>query len=227
MRRPQTWVLILAVAAVVVLAGLAFVSQSAHGRDEVLQELPKATFTFLLVGVLGVFVKEFIDRRREEAARSEALNEFRREMTRRLVDATHRVRRVPILIEADKSARMYSEQMREVTDAYLELRAVRHEIDNLGALENAAFDDWPATRQSLQAIEAYLAALIDEYRASNTAVQDHQPAWNAISELPRLRELLDERPAAGADSPFYIGFIAPYAHALARMRAQMLHRPVK
>ena len=214
--------LVAAVAAVIVLAGLAYLTQDAAGRDTVLQELPKATFTFLLVGVLGVFVKELLDRRREEEARSEALNEFRREMVRRLVEATHRVRRIPILVEGDRSAEAYGEQMREATDAYLDLRAVRHEIDNLGVLENAAFDDWPVIRESLQVMEAYLAALLDEYRASNADVRRHPQPWDAISVLPRLGELLDEHPAAGPDSPFYVGFMAPYAHALAGMRAQIL-----
>jgi hypothetical protein len=233
-RRGLLLILLFAVGAVLALAALAYASLNGPRRNAVLEEVPKATFTFLLVGVLGVLVKYLVDRHRDERAREEQMDDFRKEMIDRLVEATSRIRRVPMLVDAHRSAKAYAEQMKETIDAYLEIRRTRHEIENIADL---AFRNWaPDIRNNIQAMEHYLEEVIAEFRASGAEILEldrkarrgwrgQAKVWRRISSLPRMEEMLAEHPSLGARSPFYVGYLEPYGKALADMRRELLRVP--
>jgi hypothetical protein len=229
----------------------AFLSQNGKGRDEVLQELPKVTWQFLLVVVLGGFVTYLLQQRearaaaarereqQREAARS-AMDAFRAEMLRRTVAVTNAVRRVPLLVSARRSFRTYDEQMRAVVDAYLDLRAMRHEIDNLGAEDNAAFGSWQEIRNDMRTMESYLAALCEEFAGEQSKeiselqieAEKHRErqgeVWERLRALPVLGDMLEERPGMGAtkaqppETEYYNKYMRPYGEVVGLMRAELL-----
>jgi hypothetical protein len=237
--------LLIAIGAVLAVAALAYASLNGPRRDAVLEDVPKATFTFLLVGVLGVLVKYLVDRHRDERAREEKshsderareekIDDFRKEMIDRLVEATSRIRRVPMLVEAHRSANAYAEQMKETIDAYNEIRRTRHEIDNIADL---AFRSWvPDIRENIRAMERYLDEVIDEFRTSGAEIfeldrkawrsrRGQAKVWRRIRSLPRIAEMLAEDPSRGATSRFYVGYFEPFGKALAEMRRELLRVP--
>lgn len=63
------------------------------------------------------------ERQREQAA---TINEFRKDMLRRIINANAQVRRAPISISAAQSAVVYDQQMRALIDVWIELSIIRH-----------------------------------------------------------------------------------------------------
>jgi hypothetical protein len=244
-------ILVGAALAAVALSVWAFWSQDGTGRDKVLQELAKVTWQFLLVGVLGGFVTYVLQQRRarevearemeqqREVARS-AMDAFRAEMLRRTVTLTNAVRRVPLLVSARRSFRTYDEQMRAVIDAYLDLRAMRHEIENLGSNPNAAFGAWPQMRDHMRAMEAYLASLCEEFAGKQSKEiselqieAEEQRArqgevWERLRTLPVLGDMLQELPDSGPTKPeptetkYYDKYMRPYGEVIRLMRAELM-----
>ena len=258
-------ILVAATLSAVGISVWAFVEQGPDGRDNVLQELVKVTWQFLLVAVLGGFITYLLQERQARAAQEketennriaeekagerkrfaeeEAMDAFRSEMVRRTVAVTNAVRRVPLLVSARRSYRTYDEQMRTVIDSYLDLRAVRHEIDNLGLDDNAAFYDWRKIRGSMRDMEDYLASLTAEFAGDESkdiselqiqAEQDRsrQPeVWDRLRNLPALGDMLLERPNSREPgkqptaTDYYANFVKPYGEVLSFMRAQLLRHP--
>ena len=219
---------------------VAFLSQDAEGRNNVLQEVAKVTWQFLLVGVLGGFVTYLLQQRQARAAEHAAMDDFRREMLRRTVAVTNVVRRVPLLVGARRSYRTYDDQMRAIIDAYLDLRAVRHEIANLGDEPNMAFSDWRRIQRSMREMEDYLSSVTAEYAgAESKAISELQiqaehdrrlqsEVWDRLRNLPVMGDMLRERPdLRGPETEpiatrYYSGYMRPYGEALRMMRAEFL-----
>jgi hypothetical protein len=261
-RRLFPILVLLGVAAVVTSVWIVH-TQDEAGRDEILQELPKATWQFLLVVVFGGFVSYLFDHYRDrvaevkaqaekKAADEAAMDQYRKELLRRTVTVTRSIRRVPLLVRARRSYRVYDQQMRAVIDAYLDLRAVGHEIDNLGFEDNAAFANWPEISQAMDAMEQYLESLTDEFAgAQSRAISKlHAQAesdrtgrsevWDALKDLPVLGDMLAEEPRrrnekaerpagppskAEATTDYYASYLQPYGEAVKLMRAELLRRP--
>jgi hypothetical protein len=224
-RRRLQVVLVAAGIVAIVLATLALLSQNTDGRNKVLQELPKATYQFLLVGILGVFVKYLIDRHAGDMAHEDALNTLRKDTIRQVVEVKHRVRRAPILISARRTAASYSEQMSEIIDASFDLGTVRHDIDNLGIIEpNEAFEEWNIIRRYIRNMEQYLSSLIEEYANAYDEISELQTrvvedeelqlqVWQRIMALPSMSDLLSYL-AGQSGTAFKSQFLDEYSAAL-------------
>ena len=167
------------------------------------------------------------------------MDEFRKEMIRKLVGVAHRVRRAAIFVDARRSANAYDEAMSEIIDATFDLRLIRHEIDsNPGPgpmAPNRAFEEWDEIKRSVGDMEHYLNALIDEYRdayqgISKLRVEADQnrelqaTIWEKIARLPQLKGMIDYLGGQGAasKSAFERDFLDPYQSALLLMRNQMM-----
>jgi hypothetical protein len=247
-------ILVLASLTAIGISLWAVLSQGEEGRDKVAQEVAKVTWQFLLIGVLGGFVTYLLQQRQTQAADARldtqrliaeraAMDDFRTEILRRTVAVTSAVRRVPLMVSARRSYRTYDEQMRAVIDVYLDLRALRHEVDNLGINSNACFKEWGQIRDRMRTMETYLGSLCAEFASDQSkdiselqvkAEKDRarQPeVWDRLRELPVLGDMLQEAPdlhgsrKAVTATNFYTSYMEPYGDALKLMRAELL-RPV-
>ena len=125
-RRP--FVTLIAVGVVVlVLSGAVFVRSSATQQDTLIVEIGKALAQLVLVVALGTGLKLLVDqfqadqqqrvlKRQELQVKEEQDQAFRDDIYGRLVQATNTLRRVPILIEANRSTKTWSEQMLAVIE---------------------------------------------------------------------------------------------------------------
>jgi hypothetical protein len=225
-----------------------FVGVQATGadREQLLQSLAKVCAQFLLAGIVGFLIKQYVDDRRaqqqqedaereEERRRQDALDMFRLEVLRRLVGAANRVRRAGIALDAARSVEAYVEQMHSLTDAYLDLRLLMHEVAGDTRLRNPVFPDWDRIRPHLHQMRDYLHDCVREFRKENADLQrlrTDQPLpaeaagaiWARISSFPRVRELLveDLRPRGEPPTALWAGFFSPYEEAIPIIRRAIL-----
>jgi hypothetical protein len=222
------------------------VQATGDGREQLLRSLAQVCAQFLLAGVVGFLVKEYVDDRRaqqeradaaqeEERRRQDALDTFRLDVLRRLVGTANAVRRAGIALDAERSAAAYVEQMRSLTDAYLDLRVLLHEVAGDTDLRNPVFPDWDKIKPHLFKMRDYLHECVGEFRDKNPRLQqlgtDRQsPAepirdvWAHISSFPRVSELLveDPRPPGAAPTALWAGFFGPYEQAIPMIRRAIL-----
>src|SRR5919106_4102147 len=120
----------LASIAAVAAVGFAVVlaTRDANQQAELWQELGKGFIQVLAIGVLGTALKLLVDHYQAQRDRRDQRQQFRQDKYDRLVDATNRLRKVPILINANRSVKTWSEQMLAVIDAGLDLRMIKHQI---------------------------------------------------------------------------------------------------
>jgi len=213
-------------------------------------EIGKGLVQVFTLAVIGSLVKLLIDehqrrlremsearvRAEQDAAQNqiraeqqeERLEAFRADKVRRLVGVTNVLRRAPILIDAHRSAKTYNEQMREIVNAGLELRLIRHEIDALGATRNAAFSDWPEVRGSIRRMEEYVGTIVSDFRARSKELSELQrraesdralqpQVWQGIASIESLRDLLQDAETAGQTTRYGTEYLAPYQEALRLM----------
>ncbi|MBN1936856.1 MAG: hypothetical protein JW934_19500 [Anaerolineae bacterium] len=129
------------------------------------------------------------ERQQEQAA---AINEFRKDMLRRLINANARVRRAPILIEAARSPAVYDQQIHALIDVWIELSIIRHEIQTAGFV----FVHWNEIREYLVTMERYLNNFIYEYRSEYAAIADQArtdpgQAWEHIQNLGQYQDFVN------------------------------------
>lgn len=250
-----------------------------NGRDPLLRSLAQICGQFLLVGVIGLLIKEYLDdrrdqqrqeeddrrdqqrqeeadrrdqqrqqdaadeeeRRRQDAAlemerrRQDALDIFRLDVVRRLVGTANRVRRAGIELDAGRSVEVYVKQMQSLTDAYLDLRLLMHEVEGATGLPNPVFPDWTKIEPNLGKMRSYLHKCVREFRDKNAELQrrlvDQQPPaehtadiWAVISSFPRVSELLvdDLRPPGKLPPALWTDFFGPYEDAIPMIRRAIL-----
>jgi hypothetical protein len=234
------WVLIVLAAAAIVILVILYSFEDDIGKRSLRVEAGKGLIQVIGIGVIGALIKFLFDSYQDTQhriedlralarAKSDAMAEFRRDKIRRLVQVTNTLRRAPILIEADRSASVYKEQMRQLIDAGLELRLVRHEIDALGGDEaNAAFPAWPKIRSHFRSMDAYFGSLHQEFRERSELVSELQviaerdpsrqhEVWAEISRMPTIVDLLAETDAQSRDTKFYKEYFVNYESILASM----------
>jgi hypothetical protein len=253
----------LALAIVAAVTIWTFINLNASGRDAVLREVPKATWQFVLVGLIGGFVTYVLNRQRdtdarvdadirEQLIREDALDEYRRAVLQRTAAITKIIRGARIRVGVDRSFSTYREQMQTVIDAYLDLRALVHDIDGLGAgVSNDAFHLWwPLVRRLLKEdMQAYLERLIEEFASQGSQVNT-DPAdlpvrlggwfgrrhsrhgtsdseWQRLRALPMLQDMmLEGQLAAGEEklmhTKYYAQYLQPYQEALQLMRKELV-----
>jgi uncharacterized membrane protein YeaQ/YmgE (transglycosylase-associated protein family) len=226
-------------AAVIALATIYFLEDDS-GRRILRAESAKGLIQLIGIGVIGAIIKFLFDTYQETQRRiddlravarekSSAMAEFRRDKIGRIVQVTNTLRRAPVLIEAHRSARTYNEQMRQLIDAGLELRLVRHEIDALGGDEaNIAFPAWPEIRAYFRPMDEYFGWLQQEFRGKSKILSELQAAaerdrsrqqevWEEIRRLPSIVDLLAETNAQSRETRFYREYFVNYESILASM----------
>jgi hypothetical protein len=124
-----TWLLVAAGAVTAVLT-VVFLTSDARQNEQLRLELGKGLIQLLVVVLFGAALKLLLDRYQEQQLCAEQRREFRREKYDQVVQATNQLRRVPVLIEADRSLTTWSEQMLVVLDTGLTLRTIKHQISS-------------------------------------------------------------------------------------------------
>ena len=147
---PLPSVLIGSAVASLALLGLLLVTVPPDQRNELLVQIGNGLTQLLVVVLLGAALKLLGDRyqaqqqaaeqrratrqanleQRRAAHQAKAAQDraFRQDKYDRLVRATNRLRRVPILIDADRSVATWNQQMLAVVDVSLDLRMIKHQI---------------------------------------------------------------------------------------------------
>jgi hypothetical protein len=163
-----------------------YCNQDVTGRNTLLIEMGKGLIQLIAIGIIGAVVKFLFgsyqskqqlaeQNRQQMRARNDAINDFRRDKIRRLVQVTNAIRRFPILLEAHRSAKTYNEQMRGLVDASLELQLIRHEIDAIGpGVENPAFPGWPSIRDAIRGMEQYFRGIQTDWGRHSKRVSELQ-----------------------------------------------------
>jgi hypothetical protein len=152
---------------VIAAAGLAVFLGVVHtrapeNRNALWTEAGKAALQVLTVAVLGAVIKLLSDayqRERERLARDWA---FRQDKYDRLVEATNALRRVPILVDAYQTPTALDEQLREVVEAGLKLRMIKHQIWSSKDLRHPPFPDHRELRFLFEWLYHYTDSLIDD-----------------------------------------------------------------
>lgn len=244
------WLIFLTLGAIIALGSLNVWVLDETARGQFAVESAKALLQVVTVAILGGLVKLLIDdqqrlqreandeRQRElrEATdtrvRAEAnearLESFRTDKVRRLVGVTNVLRRAPVLIEAHRSARTYNEQMREIVNAGLELRLIRHETDAIGPERNPAFREWPRIRDAIREMEEYISWVAGDFRNHSKALSEKQQraemnrdlqssVWDIILALDSVRDLLDGDGTGDEGTRYYTRYLGAHETALRLM----------
>lgn len=207
---------VLAVGAVAI-AIVGYVSLDADDQSRAVRDFPKLAFQFLLLGVLGVYVNFLVQRYRDRLAQTEAASEFRKETAQRLVDVTHRVRKAQLLLAIDRSPKTYDEQVRELIDVTMDLRAIGHESETRGTFTNREL-----IREAVGAMTCYLESLVYELRVSRRRVVRAWWPTRDVRDTPHLDELLAGVPPDPKESLFDQDYLAHHQEALREMRDEIV-----
>ena len=202
----------------VLVVGLMYANSNTENRDTIRLEVAKTFLQLMAIGVLGALVKWLFDQHTLARSRADALNEFRKEILRRLISVTNEVRKVPLLIESAQSAKTYGEQMRSLIDSRLELSFIRHELDTA----NQTFSNSSEVRAHLRTMELYLDELIDEFKdeyrnLSKKQTEKPEVVWSEIQKLPKLSDLQ----RGGEDSDYRTRYVLSYSSARDLMRQEI------
>jgi hypothetical protein len=230
--------LLVTVAAVIGLVALYLFVFEPKDRAGFAGEIGKGLISIITVAVIGSVVKLLVDdhqRRLRDLTearvraqeREQRLQEFRSDKVRRLVGVTNILRRAPTLIDAHRSAKTYNEQMREVVNAGLELRLIRHETDAIGN-PNPAFAAWDTIRGEIRKMEGYIKWLVDDFRAHSKALGELQSkaeadrqlqpmVWERIRALPSVSDLLYEIDTPNAKTRYAGEYLKAYEAAMQMM----------
>lgn len=228
----------------VILLWLFFGVEDAAGREWMRREVERLLLQIALVAVVGGVVKLVfsgyqaerarLDRRLEhERQQHAALVEVQTDKARRLVEVANTLRRVPVLVEAHRSAKTYGEQMRTAIDARFELHRIRHEIDIFGPADgNKAFAAWAEMRDLFRRMQDYLLALEQEFKRDYKRLSELQAAaerdrarqgevWQEIGRLPMVADMLCLAGQPFEETRFAQELLAPYGRILVLMKTQI------
>ena len=138
-------------------------------------------------------------------------------MAGRLVDVTHRVRKAQLLLAIDRSPKTHDEQVRELIDAMMDLRAIGHESETRGVFTNRKL-----IREAVDGMSRYLQSLVDELRLSRRQVV--RPWWPTRDsrDTPHLNQLLAELRPDPKESLFDQHYLAHHQVALHEMREEIV-----
>jgi len=210
----------LALAAVAAAFGLLviFLAAGTKQRDELVLELGKGLIQLLVVVVLGVALKLLVDRYQKEQQwadqerqrrqdKEDQNRQFRQDKYDRLVQATNELRRVPILINANRSVKTWSEQMLAVIDAGLTLRMIKHQIYSSRGLDEPPFPDYKKLVHLFEFMYQYtdwvtadfadrkkeLSELQRQAEERDLSAQERahrqDVVWDGIQELPSVADM--------------------------------------
>jgi hypothetical protein len=197
--------LILIGAAALTIFFTILLTRSGTDGNELLKEAGKAALQVLTVAVLGTVLKLLVDHYRDEQEQraQDARHEqerlaraarFRQDKYDRLVEATNALRRVPILIDADMSAATFDEQLRQVVEAGLKLRMIKHQIWSSKGIPEPPFADHRQLRYLFESLYHYTDWLIEEFvGAKKESLLDAQRGAEDADLAPDGRERAAEQ----------------------------------
>ncbi|SDY48057.1 hypothetical protein SAMN05661080_03608 [Modestobacter sp. DSM 44400] len=216
-----TFLVVLATCAGIGLIAI-FSSREGGRKDDLWFELGKGLIQLIVVVVFGTVLKLLVDRYQDQALRAAQHRAFRQDKYNRLVGATNQLRRVPILIAANRSVKTWSEQMLALIDTGLDLRMIEHEIASSDGVD-APFPDHAELVALFKTMYGYTDWVTEDFaerkkelselqrRAEEQHLPEEQRAhrqaevWNRIRELPSVADMLESpvptRSADGAGSP--------------------------
>ncbi len=197
----------------IVWAGRIYYSFPADIQANIRADLVKSIFALVAVSIISIVLKWYLTdytKTRELAAERKAeLNEFRRELIARLVNATNLVRTAPL------QKKTYGEQMKSLCDVKSELSSVRHELESY----KEAFSDSSRSdlRRHITEMEEYLRSLIEEWTKECPPFPGSQTEeWPPLDKIPMLMDL--HKGSRCEPSTFYSKYIKSYRDALLLMR---------
>jgi hypothetical protein len=216
---------------VVVLVGAAaFISLDDAGRRGVLGKVAELSYQFVVVVLLGALLKKVIDEAQDWRRIRDARREQQLGVIRRLINVSHALDRTRVLVLANRSVRMWTEQMNErVILAHTELRDIRHDERSATEAGIPLFARWATVLPEIRKMEAYLRRLINEFASSKKGLAELQleaernrsrqdEVWKRMCELATLGDLVK-------DGDGYGEFREAYNVALTNLRADVAGPP--
>jgi hypothetical protein len=169
---------------------------------ELWMEVGKGLIEILAVVVFGTALKLLTDRyqqqqhdaeetRRALAAKEEQNQRFRQGKYDRLVEATNQLRKVPILIAANRSVKTWSAEMGDVIDASLRLRAIKHEVYSSRRVASPPFRDTAALVYLFEVMYHYTDWVADDFvrrKSELSALQARAEEKQLAEEQVRSRK---------------------------------------
>ncbi len=187
-----------------VLSLIIFFTGDADLKESAKLEFLKILLQLLLLTALGTIVKIILENYNEakkkaeielernkekEIERSQYFNSLRKD----LINSIQNVRRSRSIIIANKSAKTYGEQMKEIMDAKFEVSDLKEEIANSEySIKNSLKLE---SKKALNGIEKYISNLIIEYREnykdlSETQINAPNEVWSKLYDLQYLKGFL-------------------------------------
>lgn len=157
-----SWLIVALFVLVAILGFVVFAIFQSHEslREDIVKELAKVLLQLAVIGIASVVIKYLVEQHKDEIRRQQALGRLRRVVLRRLTSAYRDVIRARDLIEGNRSAKTYGEQMMvTIPGVQAKLADTQNDI-----MIRGAFLDSDRIKGELLAMEAYANELIAEYR---------------------------------------------------------------
>lgn len=163
-------------------------TRSGPDGNELWKEAGKAALQVLTVAVLGTVLKLLADHYRDEQERLAQDARFRQDKYDRLVEATNMLRGVPILIKADRSIKTFDMQLRQVVEAGLKLRKIKHQIWSSKDVPDPPFPDYQKLTHLFESLYHYTDWVIEEFVEAKKPLLEAQRRAEDADLAPEVRE---------------------------------------
>jgi hypothetical protein len=219
------------------IAGLVGVlaTRGPEARSELWFEVGKGMISIVAVGVLGAVLKLLSDAHQAHGDRMRQQQDFLSDKHRRLVATAHVIRNMPVLVEANRSVKTWSEQMLDAIAAGGELRAIRHEVVAGRHSANPPFQSAAADAlaETLESMTSYIKWLSRDFADNKKALgetqrwaeqggldqeerlrrQDH--VWEKLRAVPTVADMIGQSSSPPPDGFIsYSGFFSSYEFSL-------------
>jgi hypothetical protein len=202
-RNPLIWWVAIAGAVAAASLIVVFLLEDDDRRAEIGVDVGKGLIELLAVVLIGAALKLIADRyqdqqredaeaRQARAVKDEQNRRFRQDKYDRLVESTNGLRRVPILIDANRSVKTWSEQMLEVIDAGLTLRTIKHQIYSSRDLDDLPFPNYRAVSWLIEAMYGYAEWMTEDFADRKKELSELQRDAEDPNLSPEEREQRQE-----------------------------------
>jgi hypothetical protein len=204
-RRLVWWWWWLPVFACAAIAGFVAVllTRGPADRNALVLEVGKGLLQLVVIGVLGTLLKLLADAHQAKRLRAEQHAEFWRNKYRRLVEATNKLRGIPVVLPVDPVPATLQRHMLTVLDVASELRVIKHEIFVTDGVQDSPIRDVHQVTNPLVAMYKYadmLASAFEEALIWHRTGNDEYSAWERLRDLAAIKDLLDN-PDRGSEEP--------------------------
>jgi hypothetical protein len=194
------WLLIVTCAAIAGFAAV-LLTRDPTGQNALMLELGKGLLQLVVIGVLGTVLKLLADAHQAKRLRAEQRAEFWRNKYYRLVEATNKLRRVPLVLPVDPEPTNLQQHMLTVLEVAAELRVIKHEISVTAGVRDSPIADFKKVTKPLEDMYAYADALAVEFEKAlsrHRASDDDHSAWETLRHLDTVKDLLTTGGLGGA-----------------------------